>query len=186
VRVEQRLIVLRAMDQRECEHVRVPDQQAQNAFRLLLAPKLRKRRSQALRLLERPLCLPATFVTDVRNVGETRGKYNRGCLDKPHLRFADGTTRRGQDKVRARFRGGRHMISHGNAPSLGWIAPVVRSQAVPPAPGNVDRLAKGTTSPSELDIGKARRAWGRHSWTEQAVQAAACHSDIAFCDGLLR
>src|SRR5262245_58565959 len=41
VRIEARLIVLRAMDQRECQHVRVPDQQAQNALRLLLAPKLR-------------------------------------------------------------------------------------------------------------------------------------------------
>ena len=41
VRVEERLIVLRAMGQRECQHVRVPDQQAQNALRLLLARKLR-------------------------------------------------------------------------------------------------------------------------------------------------
>src|SRR5262249_2833440 len=40
VRVEERLIVLRAMGQRECQHVRVPDQQAQNALGLLLAPKL--------------------------------------------------------------------------------------------------------------------------------------------------
>src|SRR5262249_30508393 len=42
VRIESRLIVLRAVDQRDCQHVRVPDQQAQNALRLLLAPKLRR------------------------------------------------------------------------------------------------------------------------------------------------
>src|SRR5262245_1027399 len=42
VRIKTRLIVLWAMDQRDCQHVRVPDQQAQNALRLLLAPKLRR------------------------------------------------------------------------------------------------------------------------------------------------
>jgi hypothetical protein len=42
VRIEARLIVLRAMDQRECQHIGVSDQQAQNALRLLLAPKPRR------------------------------------------------------------------------------------------------------------------------------------------------
>src|SRR5262249_14301158 len=45
VRIEPRLIVLRAVDQRDCQHVRVPDQQAQNALRLLLALPAAARRS---------------------------------------------------------------------------------------------------------------------------------------------
>jgi hypothetical protein len=52
VRIEKRLIVLRAVDQHECEHVCVPDQQAQNALRLLVARKLRT--SLALLLIPDP------------------------------------------------------------------------------------------------------------------------------------
>jgi len=40
VRIEQRLIILRAMDQRECQDVRVAYQQAKNAFCLLLVREL--------------------------------------------------------------------------------------------------------------------------------------------------
>jgi len=79
------------------------------AWRLRTSAAALREAFSVLGPLKRPLRRPATFVTDVRNVVETRGKGDRRCLDKPHPRPAHWTVRRSQDKVRAHLREGRHI-----------------------------------------------------------------------------